>query len=143
MNSKFKATANMAMGLLFGLSLATTTQAEMIAPPNLMASANMSFDQRLAEMHKISLALSKATPEERNNYALQIGAQIKAMSPKDQELLAAKLTANSKAMTPQQLKALKAEQGAYFKSLPADQQMKVAESLKRIIEESRKAKQPS
>lgn len=109
-----------------------TSQAEMVTPPNIVASANMTFDQRLKQMHNLSQALLKASPEERKNYWMQIQTQVTALSPKEQELLAAKLAANSKAMTPKQRKALNAEQTAYFNALTPDEKAKVDDYMSKV-----------
>ncbi len=132
----------MSAGLVFGLTVMATSQAEMPAPPNIMATANMTFDQRLNQMHQLSLALLKATPEERKKYWMQIQAQVKALSPKDQQWLAAKLAANSKAMTPAQVKALNAEQAAYFNALTPEEKAKAADFVSKLNQQSN-AKNPS
>jgi len=132
MNSKLKIAVKMSAGLIFGLTVMATSQAEMVVPPNIMATANMTFDQRLNQMHQLSIALLKATPGERKEYWMQIQAQVNALSPKDQQWLAAKLAANSKAMTPAQVKALNAEQAAYYNALTPEEQAKVSDFVSKL-----------
>ena len=122
MKSHFKAVARSLAGLVFGISVMSVASAVIPEPPNPLATANLSFDQRLEQMKQTDAALLKATPEERKAYWQKMKAQMKAMTPEDRKMLHQKMKVDWKAMTPEQKEAMKAERKAYFDALTPDEQ---------------------
>lgn len=113
------------VSLVFSFGIILSASAEIPEPPNPLANANLTFDQRLEQMKQIDAALLKATPEERKAYWQKMRDQMKALSPEDRKLVHEKMKAQWQSINPEQKQKMKAERKAFFDALPAEEQAEI------------------
>jgi hypothetical protein len=117
MPSPLASPVKMLAGVVAALSFATAAQAAMPEPPKPLDLVNMSFDQRLAHVKQVHMAVVQSTPQEVDNYLQKYNSQLANLSPADAKKYEEKRQANAKALTPQQNNAFLAQQKAYVQSM--------------------------
>ena len=110
------------IGLFFGFSAVSLAVAALPEPPNPLANANLTFDQRFEQLQQTDVALLKATPEERKVYWNKMRDQMKALSLGDRKLVHEKMKAQWQSNTPEQKEKMKAERKAFFDGLTPEEQ---------------------
>ncbi len=113
------------LGLLLEVLLISVAGAAIPEPPNPLANANLTFDQRLDQMKRIDAELLQATPDERKAYWHKVQDQMKALSPEDRKLVRQKMRTQWQSMTPEQKEKMRAEKKAFFDGLTPEERAEI------------------